>query len=253
MSAVIGTGGPPGAPGPGFSYVNKFGVNLDIDAGPEDIWSNGGLFKFLDAGISMSFKSTVAADTLAGTGAQKIRITYYRTDNTEVIVDKDMDGVTPVLIDADVKIVTRVEVIQAGSGTTNAGKITVVDTATGLLVYQSVEIGEGQTLSAVQMCPKGKAGLVVGHSVTYAKTQNPFADAEMRLNIRKANGTLQVKHPAIISAVKQEDKVEYPVINGVQTGIAMEEGDIVFWRCLVVGAADTPIEARFDVRFEDAA
>lgn len=244
---MIGSGGRPNDPGPGFQAINKFGVNLDIDAGPEDIWSHGGLFPFLDTGISMSFKSSSANDTLAGTGAQKIRITYYQTDNTEIIVDKDMDGVTPVLIEGDVKIVTRVEVIQTGSGMTNAGEINVVDTDTGAIVYQSVEIGEGQTLSAVQICPKDKKGKVIKHLATYAKTQNPFADATMRLNLRKANGSIQVKHPVALSAVKQEDKYEYP-----SGGILMEEGDIIFWRCLTVGAADTPIEAKFDIELEDA-
>lgn len=244
---MIGPGGELGQPGPGFLAINKFGVNLDIDAGPEDIWSHGGLFPFLDVGISMSFKSSDAADDIAGTGAQKISITYNQTDNTEVVVEKNMDGVTPVLIDADVKIVTRVEVIQTGSGNTNAGEINVVDTATGLTVYQSVEIGEGQTLSAIQICSKGKKGKVVKHEVTYAKTQNPFADADMRLNLRKADGTIQVKHPVVLSAVKSEDKYEYPI-----GGIQMEAGDIIFWRCLTVGAADTPIEARFDIKLEDA-
>lgn len=244
---MIGPGGKLGDPGPGFQVINKFGINLDIDAGPEDIWSHGGLFPFLDAGTSMSFKSSDAADDIAGTGAQKIRITYYQTENTEITIDKDMDGVNPVLIEADVKIVTRVEVIQTGSGNTNAGEINVVDTATGLVVYQSVAIGEGQTLSAVQICPKGKKGKVIKHEVTYAKTQNPFADADMRLNLRKTNGTIQVKHPAVISAVKLEDEYEYS-----SGGIEMEEGDIIFWRCLLVGAANTPIEARFDLELEDA-
>jgi hypothetical protein len=245
---MIGNGGIAGiSQGAGFKAINKFGVNLDIDAGPEDIWSHGGLFPFLDAGIAMDIKSSAAADTLAGTGAQKAKITYYTTDNTEVIMEVDLDGVTPVQVSDDLKICTRIEISQTGSGNTNAGEVNLVDRASGLIVYQSVEIGEGQTLSAVQICPKGKKGLVIQHEATYAKTQNPFADADMRLNLRKANGSILVKHPAALSAVKQEDKKFYP-----SGGIEIEEGDIIFWRCLSVGATDTPIEARFDVEFKDA-
>jgi hypothetical protein len=195
----------------------------------------------------MSIKSSAAADTLAGTGAQKVRITYYQTDNTEVTVEKDMDGVSLVLIDADTKIVTRIEVIQTGSGKTNAGKITVVDTATGLVVYQSVEIGEGQTLSAVQICPKGKKGRIVKHYVTYAKFQSPAGTADMRLKLRKANGSILTKHAVEISTVKELDEYEYPI-----GGIEMVEGEIVFWNCESVSANDTPIEGRFDIEFEDA-
>jgi hypothetical protein len=241
-------GGATGSPGPGYRVINKFGVNLDIDTGPEDIWSHGGLFPFLDVGIAMDIVSSAAADAIAGTGAQKARLTYYTTDNTEVVEDVDLNGVTRVEVADDIKICTRIEIIQTGTGNTNAGEVNLVDRATGLVVYQSVEIGEGQTLSAVQICPKGKKGRVVKHEATYAKTQNPFADADMRLNLRKADGTIQVKHAAVISAVKLEDEYEYP-----SGGISMAEGDIIFWRCLTVGAVDTPIEARFDIELEDAA
>lgn len=246
---TIGSGGRPGDPGPGYEPVNKFGLNLDIDTGstPETIWSNGGVFPFLDVGISMSIKSSVAADALAGTGAQKVRITYYQTDNTEVIVDKDMNGVGLVLIDADTKIVTRIEVIQSGTGLTNAGKLTVVDTATGLVVYQSVKIGEGQTLSAVQICKKGKKGLVKRHYVTYAKFQSPAGTADMRLKLRQANGSILTKHAVEISTVKEIDDYQYTI-----GGIEMAEGEIIYWNCESVSANDTPIEGRIDIEFTDA-
>ena len=245
---ITGNDGIFGQPGAGYSVVNKFGLNFDIDTGstPETIWANGGVFPFLDTGISMSINSSAAADTLAGTGAQKIRVTYYQTDNTEVIVDKDLDGVNLVLLDADTKIVTRIQVIQTGSGNTNAGKISVVDTATGLIVYQSVEIGEGQTLSAVQICPKGKKGLIKKHYVTYAKFQSPAGTADMRLKLRQANGSILTKHAVEISTIKEFDDYVYPF-----GGIQMAEGDIIYWNCESVSANNTPIEGRFDVEFQD--
>ena len=86
-------GGVPGR-GAGFEVINKFGVNFDIDTGstPETIWAHGGVFPFIDAGIAMDLVSSHAADDISGTGAQKARITYYTSDNTEVIVDKDLAG-----------------------------------------------------------------------------------------------------------------------------------------------------------------
>lgn len=244
MSGAGNNGGVPGR-GAGFEVINKFGVNFDIDTGstPETIWAHGGVFPFIDTGIPMDLVSSQAADDIAGTGAQKARLTYYTTDNTEVTVDKDLDGITPVQVDDDLKICTRIEIIQTGSGNTNAGEINLVDRATGLVVYQSVEIGEGQTLSAIQICPKDKKGKVIQHSATYAKTQSPAGSADLRLQLRKADGSVLTKHPTVISSVKQEDMVNYPKDSGVD----MEAGDIVFWECTAVSAADTPIEARFDV------
>jgi hypothetical protein len=229
--------------------INKFGANFDIDAAA-DIWSHGGLFPFLDTGIAMDIVSTTANDTLAGTGAQKVRITYYNTDNTENVVDYDMDGLIRVQVDDDVKFCSRIEVIQTGSQMINDGEINLVDRATGLVVYQSVEVGEGQTLSALQICPKNQKGLVKTHTVTYAKTQSPAGSADMRLNLRKANGSIQVKHPIVISTIKPIDKIEYDPGND-ESGIEMEAGDIIFWRCDAVSAINTPIEGRFDIEFKN--
>jgi hypothetical protein len=234
----------------GFSIINKFGVNEDIDttSTPETIWSHGGQFPFLDVGIAMDVVSTSANDTLAGSGAQIVRVTHYETDNTEVINDYDMAGLSRVQISDDVKIGTRIEVIQSGASMSNEGEINLVDRATGLVVYQSVEIGEGQTLSAVQICPKDKVGIVRKHSVTFAKTQAPAGSADLRFNLRKANGSVLTKHPTVISTTKEADEYEYPDGSGVE----MVAGDIVYWECTSVSANDTPIEGRFDIEFFDA-
>jgi hypothetical protein len=138
------------------------------------------------------------------------------------------------------------EVVQSGSSNTNEGEINLVDRATGLVVYQSIEIGEGQTLSAVQICPKNKKGLIKKHYVTYAKDQSPLGSADVRFNLRKANGSTQVKHPTTISSIKPFDLVEYEI-----GGIEMEAGDIAYWECIAVSANDTPVEGRFDIEFED--
>jgi hypothetical protein len=228
--------------------INKYGANFDIDAGPEDIWAHGGLFPFLDAGIAMDIVSDSGNDALAGSGAQKVRITYYNTDNTKNVVDFDLNGLTEVEVDDDIKICTRIEVIQSGVSRTNEGEINLIDRATGLVVYQSIEIGEGQTLSAVQICPKNKKGLVKKHIATYAKTQSPAGSADMRLNLRKANGTILVKHPIVISTIKPSDVVEYDP-NNDESGIEMEAGDVIYWTCLIVSATNTPIEGRFDIEF----
>jgi hypothetical protein len=246
---MIGNGGVSGVTkGAGYFVVNKFGVNFDIDTTsiPETIWAHGGIFPFLDTGIEMDIVSTSANDNLSGTGAQKITIIYYTADNTEVTVEKDLNGLTAVLLADDVKIITRAFISQSGSSNTNEGEINIVDRATGLIVYQSIEISEGQTLSAVQICPKGKKGLVKHHSVSYAKDQSPLGSADLRLNLRLADGSVLTKHSIAISSIKPQDDVRYD-----KGGIEMQEGEILFWECIAVSANDTPIEARFDIEFQD--
>ena len=230
--------------------IDKFGANFDIDTGttPETVWAHGGVFPFIDAGIQMDVISSDANDIDGGTGAQKIFVTYYTTDNTEKTKEVTLNGTTAVELDDDVKFVSRAYVSQSGSNNTNAGEINIVDRATGLVVYQSIEIAEGQTLSAVQICPKNKEGRVKTHSVTFAKTQAPAGSADMRFNLRKSNGTILTKHVTVISSTKSGDNVIYG--SEENDGILMESGDIAFWQCIGVSANDTPIEGRFKVEFK---
>ena len=249
---MIGTGGSFGDPGPGFSVINKFGENPDVDAAdvPIEIWAHGAdgtNFPFIDIGVPMDIKSDDIADTLLGTGARKARITFYRTDNTEVIVEKDLDGINPVQVDDDVKICTRIEIFDTGSGMINAGEINLVDRATGIIVYQSVEVGEGQTLSAIQICPKNKKGKIVFHYATYSRASVAFASAQMRLRKRAVNGSILTKYNAIISSSNPRDERNYS-----QGGINLVEGEIIYWECTAVSANDVPVEAGFDFELEDA-
>ena len=248
---MISNGGRPGDPGPGFSVINKFGENSDIDTGdvPVEIWSHGAdgtNFPFLDNGIPMDILSSDADDTIAGAGAQKVRVTFYRTDNTKVTKDIDMDGANPVQVDDDVKICTRIEVIQTGASKVNEGKINIVDRASGLVVYQSVEIGEGQTLSAIQICCKDKKCKVVFHYVTYSRAQVAFNSAQMRLRLRKVDGSLLTKYNTTISSNNPRDEREYQ-----EGGIEFSEGEIIFWECKDVSGNDTPVEGGFDIVSKD--
>jgi len=238
---------------PGYEVINKFGENLDIDQAetPIEIWSHGSggpRFPFLDTGIAMDIVSTSADDSLAGIGSQKAIVTYYTTDNTKVELDVDLAGLTRVPIGDDVKFVSRVFLYQSGSNMSNVGEVNAVDRATGLVVYQSVEIGLSQTGSALQICEKGKTGIVKRTKVGYAKGQNPLGSADMRFNVRKANGTIVTKHSVLISSIKPSDTEEPPVGNVAE----LEEGDIAYWLCQSVSADNTPIEARFDMEVFDA-
>lgn len=251
---MIGNGGLGGGNSvkPGYSVINKYGVNFDIDTAetPIEIWSHGSggpRFPFLDAGIAMDIVSSDGNDTLLGSGARKVTITHYSTDNTETVETFDMNGAARVEVSDNIKFCSRIEVAESGISNTNEGEINLVDRATGAIVYQSVETGEGQTLSALQIVPKGKQAVIRCHIVSYAKDQQPLSSADMRFQVRKIDGSILTKHPTTISISKPEDKIEYAV-----GGIKMVEGEIAFWECITVGANDTPIEARFDMEVFDA-
>jgi len=240
-----------GVPGAGSDAISKFGENSDIDTAdaPVEVWShgaNGTRFPFIDTGIPMDIKSSSADDTLLGIGGQQATLTFYRTDNTKVVKTVDLDGITQVEIDDDVKICTRIQ-IKSGTNKTNVGEINIVDRATGLVVYQSVEIGEGQTLSAIQICEKDKKGKIKFHYTTFSRASAAFGSAQMRLRLRAVDGSILTKYNTTISANHPRDERTY----GDGFGLDIVEGEIFFWECTSVSANDTPIEAGFDLMIED--
>lgn len=248
---LTGNNGQFGQPGAGYSVVNKFGENPDIDTidVPVEIWSHGAdgtNFVFLSAGVSADFKSSSINDDIAGTGAQKIRVTYFLSDYTEVIEEFETDGTTQVEISDDFLFCSRVEVTQTGTGNTNAGEINIVDRATGLIVYQSVEIGEGQTLSALQMCPKGKKGNVSFHYCTFSRAAAALNAAQMKVRLRRIDGSTATKYNTTINNNHARDERRYDA-----GGISVAAGEIVYWECIDVSANDTPVEAGFDIEFEN--
>ncbi len=227
--------------------TNKYGENADVDTGgSETIWSEGGDFNFLDTAINMDVLSSDDNDTSGGSGAKTIRCIGYATDNSELIQDIIMDGQTPVEIPSQLKIATRAFILTSGASIINEGRITFVDRATGLVTYQAIEIGEGQTLSAVQICPKDKKGIVVKHYTTFSKIVG-VSNSQMRLRLRKANGSILTKYNITISSSYIKDTREYEV-----GGIEMLEGEIIYWEAKIVAANNTPIEAGFDITFKGA-
>lgn len=227
-----------------LNSINKFGENTDIDTGsvPEVIWANGGEFPFLDSGIPMDIESSDPNDALLGTGARKVKIIYYTTANIKQEVEVELNGTSQVPIADDIKIITRASVSESGSGNINAGKLSMVDRATGTVVYQSIEIGEGQTLSAVQICPADTNGKIISHYATFSRVAVSFGAARLRLRLRKVDGTILTKYNITISSNHARDDQVYK-----KGGIDMLPGEIIFWECVAVQSNDTPIEAGFTI------
>ncbi len=83
----------------GFISVEKFGHNLDID-GAEDITLQGGTYTGFPVPCPaelIEIVSTDADDTVAGSGAQTVTITYLDDAYAEFTETIDLDGQTPVV------------------------------------------------------------------------------------------------------------------------------------------------------------
>lgn len=147
----------------GNSYVNKYGSNSDVDAA-EDIWNVGGDYTGWPAAAeAIEVLSSSAADTAAGTGARTVKI--FGLDANYALQEETvtLNGVTPVDTVGTYLRVYRAFVVTAGSGTTNAGTITIRHTTTTANVFCQITIGIGQTQQTNYTIPAGYTGYLIGY------------------------------------------------------------------------------------------
>lgn len=130
---------------PRLQDFSTFASNVDLDVGTEFLWKHTGLWTPLPTAQTITFSSTSANDTIAGTGARLLLISgvdaNYELQN-EVIAT---NGVTPVATVNSWLGINMVTVISAGTGKKNEGVITFSGTVS--TTVQSI-IAVGDSLSS---------------------------------------------------------------------------------------------------------
>lgn len=221
---------------PGYYLENIFGKNSDVDT-PEDVWEGGGDY----AGFPLTTLETVsvlsssALDTAAGTGARTVRI--YGLDGAYALQTEDviLNGVTPVATVNTYRRVYRVEVLTAGTGTFNAGTITIRHTTTVANVFSIIPIGIGRSEAAVYTVPAGKTGYITVYRAGCSdSTANKI---EIALKVRPFGGaTVQLR--SVVTA--DGDTIEVQVLGGLrfeaQTDIVLRVTSVQNPNAAVIGS-----------------
>lgn len=130
--------------------VRKYGINIDVDATPEDIWRGGGTYSFLSSAATVNIVSSSANDAAAGTGAQTVVVEYLDSDWVQRSVTLTMNGTHQVDSSVSCIRVNRAYVDTAGSGNINAGTITVKGGSTTQI---TIAIGVGQSQLGIYSVP----------------------------------------------------------------------------------------------------
>ena len=188
---------------PGHSKVSKFGENNSVGNTLETIWDVGGLYPWgvIDAAMPtvVDVVSTLAADTLLGTGAQTVQIEGLDENWEEQEDIIEMNGTTIVTTTTQWRRVHRMAVLTAGTGGGAAGNIT---TQIGATVISQITNGNNQTLQGTFTVPAGKTAYVV-----YGKTScGKAADAKVKFFVRQQGGVFNVQHAANL----YQNSYDYP-------------------------------------------
>ena len=231
----------------GSSSFDKFGRNpeIDINTDPEDIWNGGDIYTGFPTGAAetMEIYSSDAADTSAGTGARTITI-YNLLDSIGArspSVTVSLNGTTPVSLGAIeyYRGGTRMKVQTAGSGTANAGTITLRHTTTTANVFAVMPIGHNQTTIAAYTIPVGCSLYIQRMNVQMARASGAAGSAHVTFRQRPHGGVFNA-----VFAPEVTSSMSYTFSNN--GWVKYNARDDLKWRCESVSDNNTIITAEFN-------
>jgi len=146
------------------SVAHGFFESTDLTTTEKTVWDGPGIYVYPDGLVNLTVSSSSTADTLAGTGAQKISIDCLDI-NYEPFTDIiELDGRNPVSMPGKCFRLqgTGTKVIQVGVGEQNAGTIYVgtgeIDTGEPAVIYNLINISENLSDSGFFTIPVGFTG-----------------------------------------------------------------------------------------------
>lgn len=222
----------------GYSVVNKFGRNPDIDTGtvPEDVWNGGGVYAGFPTGSPEEFQ--VFSSSASDTGV--LTITYLPTlDSTAYLqANVTLNGTTPVNSGITGIRMHSARYSSGASTTFNVGTITVRHITTTANIFCVMPIGRSQTNVAAYTVPAGSSGRIVR---LFARAIGTTATiAEGALWIRSRNGSPRLRRPFTVA---QNDNFE----ERPYAGLTVNAGDDIMVRINSVSANNTDIIAGYDL------
>lgn len=216
---------------PGLSGANIVGHNAVVGATPVTVWSGATAYAYPSAGVQMAVVSDSANDVAAGSGAEKVTITYLTTDYTQATEEVTLAGLTPVnTVATNIYRINNVEVTQSANGANtafNAGNISVTN---GGVTYGHIEAGEGRALSTVYTVPKDK----IAYFYYFAVSCSSGKSAESSFIIREPGSPPHVHGHIEVYQTTATRVADVPV--------AVPEGSDVEMRA-ISSAAGTHVEA----------
>lgn len=139
----------------GVSYIEKFGMNIDVDNSMETIWDGGGVYTYLNSAETVAVTSSSGNDGAAGTGARTVEVQGLDENFNLAVETLTVGGASSTTTFIRV---FRVKIITAGSLNVNAGTLSITSDDTSTVLAQIVlqgGVGLGQTFMSVYTVPAG--------------------------------------------------------------------------------------------------
>ena len=203
----------------GTGYIEKFGMNTDVDSDKETIWDGGGIYTYLSTGEKLSVTSSSVNDSASGSGARTVEIQGCN-DAGEVILETVEIGSASTQL---FKRVFRVKVVTSGASGVNEGIINITSLVSTTIVAQigvdgtgSNAAGRGQTFMALYTVPVEKTAYLTQWTVGCGK-QN--TDAIATFMAKTPAGAWNAKDIITVSATTYTKDYKIPIQFTEQTDI----------------------------------
>lgn len=192
----------------GYSIVNRFAYNGDVDSGAaEDIWEVGGDYAgFPAVSEPVAVLSSSVLDTAIGTGCRTVQIFGLDSNYDAKNETLSLSGVTPVVSVNTYSRIFRGQCVTAGSLLSNQGNITIRHATTATNVFGQITAGKGQTQSSSYTIPLGHTGFLTSYTAQLiASTANQNTNLAIKI-IPFGGATRQAREFAVTSnyAMKSE-------------------------------------------------
>jgi hypothetical protein len=221
----------------GYSIVQKFGRNPDIDtAANEDVWAGGGFY----AGFPTTGPAALEAVSSNAGDTGQLTVTYLASETaTEYsTVTVTMNGTTPVPLGVSGHRVHTV-LYSSGSPTTfNLGVINVRHIATPTNVFCAMPIGRSQTNVSAYTIPFGYTGRLVRLFCVILGSAS--ANVGGSLWVRPLNGSPRLRRPFSASTGAQFEERPYG-------GLILTGGTDIVVRITECSVNNTDVIAGYDI------
>ena len=232
----------------GYSIVNKFGRNQDVDSGsvPEDIWEGGSAYTGFPTGSAelVTAVSGDANDTSDGSGARTIMIYGLDANGADQNETITLNGTSLVDSANTYTRVNRVVVLTSGSSNQafNAGIISIAHKTTTANIFASVPVGANQSQIAAYTIPAGKTGYLKNLHVEIKRSNSANVDGALWIRNNGASPTLKR-----IFSVSQTSALKDDIVGGLPlpalTDIAV--------RVTAASTTNIGVTANFDIILVD--
>jgi hypothetical protein len=196
----------------GTSYIEKFGMNVDVDSNKETIWDGGDIYTYISTAETVAITSTSGADSATGTGARTVEIQGLDANHNLVYETLTVGGGAGT---QEFLRVFRAKVVTAGTSGVNEGTISITSSDTSTELAQigvdgsgSNAAGRGQTFMALYTVPAGKTAYLTQWTVGCGK-QN--TDAVATFLARPEGGAWNAKDIITVSATTYAKDYKIPL------------------------------------------